>query len=507
MSAPAPSVRVLRFGLFELDPYACELRKCGVKVHLQGQPLQVLSILLQRAGSLVTRDELRSQLWQADIFVNFDHSLDNAIARIRDVLGDSARTPTYLETLPRRGYRFIAPVEEALPPISVENDYETAQAGVLTAPQGKRATWISTFCVCGAIGFTSWMAWQHFYVERAPSAIRSVAVRHERRRPVDSVDPKAYEAYLRGRYYLTKQFSMRQPLDTAKGYFEGSIQKDPDFAPAYAGLANSYVSLAFFRHLSPRNAYSSAKKALAKALDLDERTAAAHGTLALLEWQFEWDWAAAEREFNYTIAVAPDYDCVRADHAFYLAWSNRRDEALAEVTRSRELNPGSSFASTESAVYFQLRDYPCLIEASQKGVASDPNEWLEHYYLGVGYEASGRQTAAIAEYQKAVNMSRDDQNAMAALAHAYGTIGRRFEAEKILRDLQRKSNDKYVSPYILATIYAGLDKKDVAFKLLEKAYQERCPDLACYLKADLRIDNLRSDPRFQELLRRVGFPE
>lgn len=226
----------------------------------------------------------------------------------------------------------------------------------------------------------------------------------------------------------------------------------------------------------------------------------------MLKWLYERDWVAAERELNYAIALTPTSDCAHAFQALYFAWSNQRDQALAEVTRSRELNPGSSFASTESAIYLLLRDYPSLIEASRKGVTSDPNEWLEHHFLGVGYEGSGRRAEAIPEYRKAVEMSGGDQDAAAALAHAYSMSGRRSEAEEILRDLQRKSKDGYVSPYMIATIYAALGDKDTAFEWLEKACRERSLDIAWYLKADLRIDNLRSDPRFQTLWRRVGFP-
>jgi tetratricopeptide (TPR) repeat protein len=162
---------------------------------------------------------------------------------------------------------------------------------------------------------------------------------------------------------------------------------------------------------------------------------------------------------------------------------------------------------TESAAYYQLRDYQSLAEASRIGVVSYPNEWVEHYSLGVGYEGTGKPLEAISEYQKAIEMSNGNLDPIASLAHAYAVIGRRAEAKKILRDLGRKSKSGYVSPYMIATIYAGLGEKDRAFEFLEKAYRERSPDISWFLKADLRIDNLRSDRRFQALLRRVGFPQ
>jgi tetratricopeptide (TPR) repeat protein len=158
----------------------------------------------------------------------------------------------------------------------------------------------------------------------------------------------------------------------------------------------------------------------------------------------------------------------------------------------------------EAGVYYQLRDYEGLVEAARRGVVSNPNEWVEHYNLGVGYEGTGKRLEALSEYQTAVEMSEGDQDALAALAHAYALIGRRAEAQKMLRDLEQKSKRDYVSPYVIATVYAGLGEKDRAFEFLEKAYQARSLDISWHIKADLRINNLRSDPRFSNLLSRMG---
>ena len=322
-----------------------------------------------------------------------------------------------------------------------------------------------------------------------------------------AVDPEAYEAYLRGRFSITTEFSTQQELKTAQRYFEESIQKDPGFALSYVRLADCYVFLGFYRQLSPEGAHKPAKEALRKALELDDSIGEAHATLALLSWRHEWDWAATEREFNYALALVPNYGWAHANRSNYLSWRGRRAEALAEITRSRELEPGYSFNATESAAFYQLRDYERLVEASRRGVVSDPNEWLEHYSLGVGYEGLGKRAEAISEYQKSIKMSDGDQDPTAALAHVYALTGRRAEAETILRGLERKSKDNYVSPYLIATIYAGLGAKDKAFEFLEKAEQEKNWDLVWALRADLRIDNLRSDPRYQSLMRRVAFPQ
>lgn len=322
-----------------------------------------------------------------------------------------------------------------------------------------------------------------------------------------TVDPEAYEDYLRGRYYLSTQYTMEQPLLQAKSYFEQSIQKDPGFAPAYSGLGDAYLYLALSHHVPEEAGLQSALEALHKALQLDDGIGEAHDTLGLIHWQHDRDVEAAERELDRAIALAPSYPCAHEDRAELLAFLGRRSEALAEMTRINQIDFGPSAAMTEAAVYFQLRDYQNLLEASRRGVASIPNEWVEHQFLGIGYEGTGKLPEAITEYQKAVELSNGDQSAKAWLAHAFATTGNRAGAEAILRDLENKAMSSYVSPYILATIYTGLGEKDKAFQYLEKAYKARSLDLSSNLKADLRVNNLRSDPRFQNLARRVQLPQ
>jgi hypothetical protein len=321
------------------------------------------------------------------------------------------------------------------------------------------------------------------------------------------VNPEAYDAYLKGRYHLWDQFGIAQSLNAAKTYFDEAVRKDPGFALAHSGLADAYLYLAIFRHVSPESSYRPAKEAVRQALALDDSIGEAHDTLAVLNWRYDWDWDATERELNQAIALAPSYSCAHEDRAEYLAFRGRQSEAESEVTKSLELDTSVSSALTESAVDYQLRDFNRLIEASRRGMASNPNEWFEHFYLGVGYEATGKRLESISEYQKAVELSGGDQDATAALAHAYAGVGRRAETQKILRDLQQESAKVYVSPYLIATLYATLGDKDEAFKFLEKAYLEKSLDISWYLKADLRIDNLRSDRRYQDLLRRVGLKD
>jgi len=326
-------------------------------------------------------------------------------------------------------------------------------------------------------------------------------------RSAPAINPKAYEAYLNGRSiyeYADTQLSIKR----AQSYFEEAIREDPNFALAYAGLANCYLDLGAFRWMSPQEAYRHGSEAVHKALELDETLGEAHSTLGYLDWQFSWDWQAAEREIRHAVDLNPNYVEGHVTLAWYLAWTGHRDDALAEVQKILRLDPVfPAIALQEAGIYYHLRDYKSLLEAAEKSVNKDPGNWVSHYFLAVGYEGSGRPSQAVPEYQRAVELSQRDSDALAGLAHDYAAMGKRGEAEKILNELQRQANGAYVSPYMIAVTYAGLGQNDKAFEFLEKGYQERSPDIAYFLKADLRLDRLRPDTRFLDLLRRVNFPQ
>jgi tetratricopeptide (TPR) repeat protein len=256
--------------------------------------------------------------------------------------------------------------------------------------------------------------------------------------------------------------------------------------------------------LQKDQAYRSAKEALAKALELDDSIGEAYDTLGLLSSTFDWDWETADRQFNRAIALAPSYSCAHEDRAIFLASVGRRSEALAEIAKIDQLDYGFSAAHTETSTYYKLRDYPNLIESSRRGLLLDSKDAFHHYSLGLGYEGAGKLQEAISEFQKAVQLSDGSLGPAIALAHAYSASGKKAEARKILRDLERKAIATSASPYTMATLYAGLGEKDKAFVLLEKAYSEKSLDFALPLQSDLLLDTLHSDPRFQSLLLRIG---
>ncbi len=318
------------------------------------------------------------------------------------------------------------------------------------------------------------------------------------------VDAQAYDAYLKGSYYLyNSDITVPEPLNKAKEYFAEAIRRDPNFSRAYSGLANAYLYLVWFGQgqLSADEGYKLAKEADRKALELDANNNEAYDVLGELNWHADFDWNGADRAFNRSLSLAPSYSCAHEDRAMFLAFMGRRSEALAEVEKSKAVDPSTG---VELGAYFQLRDWTLLVETGVREAASNPNDWMVHSSLGAGYEGLGQLPEAIAEYQRAVELSNGNFNAMASLGHAYAAIGNKVEAEKILRGLLQRSKQGQASPYLAATIYAGLGNKDKAFELLEAAYHDKSLDVAWVLKPDPRIDNLRSDVRFQNLLRRVG---
>lgn len=320
------------------------------------------------------------------------------------------------------------------------------------------------------------------------------------------VDPGAYDAYLKGRYYIYNQSVDAVSLNEAKANFEAAIRKDPSFSPSYSGLAEAYIYLVIFGggQITAADGFQAARNAVQRALELDPNNGEAYDALGALNWHADLDWNAAERSFDKSIALSPSFSCAHEDRALLMALMGKRDEALAELEKVKQLDPGPISAAVESAVYLQLRDWEHLLEWSQVRLASNPNSSDVHSDLGIAYEGTGKLPEAIAEYEKAVELSGGDPRVVASLGHAYAMIGSRAEAERILHTIEEKSRSGKASPYLAATIYAGLGEKDKAMDMIEKAYREKSLDVAWILKPDVRTANLRSDPRFRSLLTRVG---
>ncbi len=311
---------------------------------------------------------------------------------------------------------------------------------------------------------------------------------------------EAYQLYLKGRYYWNKQTEVG--LIKAIENFKQAIEKDPSYALAFSGLGDSYWSLEDL-YLPPREVMPKAKEAAKKALELDETLAEAHTSLAFVNMWYEWDWSGAEREFKRAIDLNPAYATAHQQYGWYFAMRGRHEETVAEFKRALELDPLSAYITTDSNIPFYVtHQYDRAIEQCRKAINLDPNFYLAHYALGFNYTHKGKFPEAIAEFQKA-RLLEDKPWQVAGLGYGYAVAGNRSEAMKVLEELKELSKRRHVSPAEIAKIYAGLGEKDQAFEWLQQAYEARSMWLVM-LKVEPLWDSLRSEPRFADLLRRVG---
>jgi TolB-like protein/DNA-binding winged helix-turn-helix (wHTH) protein/tetratricopeptide (TPR) repeat protein len=628
VEVPARATRV-RFGTFEVDLRAGELRKNGLRVKLQDQPFQILALLLGRPGEIITREELQRQLWPTDTFVDFDVGLNTAIKRLRDALGDSAENPRYIETVHRRGYRFVAPVEEepASPPL-VSTPPSTSS---VSTPQPRlHSRWV------GAIGFAAILTLvglsvvgmrRRLFDRPVASPIRSIAVlpleslsrdpdqeyfadgiteaiitdlgklgklsvisrtsvmqykgtkkplpeiarelqvdalvegtvtrsgnrvritanlvqaspeKHlwadsferdlsdvmalqddvsqaivdgiqirltpEERARLGSnkpVDPAAYEAYLEGRYYWE---NLRGQPGKAKEFFKLAIAKDPNWALPYAGLAEGYLVSGFTQAI-PNEDCRKAKTTALDAVKKDEAVPEEHTVLGDIEFWCEWDWYGAEREVRRAIEINPSFARAHSSYSRYLLVMGRTNEALAESKRAVELDPLAFRGRWDRwASLYLTGQYDAAIEQCRK-IQEINNVELGHIYCGETAVAKGDLSEGILELKEAVRLAAgNNPRGVSHLGYAYAIAGQRANALKAIAQLDELTKQRHVHPVFYAEIYAGLGQKEDAFKWLEEAYRVRARDL---LEARLnpQFATLRSDPRFADLLRRMGLPQ
>jgi TolB-like protein/DNA-binding winged helix-turn-helix (wHTH) protein/Tfp pilus assembly protein PilF len=632
---------VVRFGPFEADLRAGELRKHGVKLKLVGQPLEVLAMLLESPGQLVTREELHARLWPTDTFVDFDHGLNAAVNKLRDALSDSAEKPTYVETLPRRGYRFISAVDLpdslglklAVPemPASLESPVVIAESQIPSRHRHRRVfvtalvlvvvlavvfgfdlggvrhrlvgkpsvprirsiavlplenlskdldqeyfadgmtdeliTNLAQISALRVISRTSAMQYKgtkkslseiarelhvdavvegtvmragdrvrisaqlieastdhHLWAASYDRDLRNVlSMQEEVTRAIVSevrvkltaqeqarlanthpINPEAYQLYLKGRYfwYKLKPEAMQKAIE----YFQQALEKDPAYAPAYAGLADSYNTLAFFTVFPPREVMPKAKAAAVKALELDDNLAEAHVSLGWAAFTYDLDWPAAGKHLERAVVLNPAYPLAHSYYSLYLRALGRSEEGLTEAKRALDLDPVSPAIVHYMAVQLYLaRRFDEAIEQCRKTLELDPTFTPVHGTLGHVYAAKGMYREALAEYEENSALTGGSPVSIAFVGYAHARLGQRSYAFRVLDQLKAASKQRYVPTLSFAIVYVGLGEKEQAFLWLEKAYDERTNSLA-YLKVQATWDPLRPDPRFADLVRRIGLP-
>jgi TolB-like protein/DNA-binding winged helix-turn-helix (wHTH) protein/tetratricopeptide (TPR) repeat protein len=608
-----PDPASVRFGPFDLDLRTGDLHEDGQSIKLQAQPARILALLVRRAGHIVTREEMRAEVWGASTWVDFEHSINFCIRQIRAALRDDADHPCYVETLPRRGYRFVAAVE----PVPAETDAPAAAPSVRgrrrylvalgiavpvalvvgglawtrrSAPAGgvatvavlpfhsldagadrqylteglteeiagqlsrsdpqrlrviamtsvmqyrgtsKRASRIgreleADYLVEGSVTATGdrvrirarlvdaaseTQVWAGSHdgeltdvraLERAVAGAVArevgVSLAPHRGGPIETVNREAYEACLRGRFHLRKL--TRASAERAIAEFQRSLAADPAYAPAYAGLADAYYSLSNMQ-LDPHQAMSRVRAAARQALELDEYLAEAHVSLALVQAFYDWDWPGAEAEFTRALELDPGAADARMWFGVFLSLTGRMDQSLVELTRARRLDPLSlAVNSTLSLPLYLLGRHDEAIAQLQRTLELDPGYVFAHLSLGSSYEAKRDYTRAIDAFERAQRLD-DSPEILAFLARAHAVSGDRAKARRLLDDLMTRGSARYVSPHDVALVHAGLGERERALDWLERAYEAHAEGMVS-LKVDPRFAELRSSPRFQSLIARLG---
>jgi DNA-binding winged helix-turn-helix (wHTH) protein len=451
-----------RFGTFEVDLQQRELYNRGIRIGLQQKPFRILELLLRKRGSLVTRDELAQYLWP-NLHVSFDRGLNTAINVLRRALGDSPSNCRYIETRSGLGYRFIAHVEDIGQPPPAERRHGASDSIVL---------------------------------QRIETAAERVS------RQSHTASPEAYQDYLKGLYFFSKM--SEEDLRKSIAHFESALKQDPHSALAYTGLANTYSVFALLGVLPAAAARNRVREFITSALQIDPELAEAHASLASSKKLFDWDWAGAEQDYLAALGLNPNYANGRRGYAALLCSMGRMEEAVNETRRAQELDPLSMLISAEAAwTLYMCRDFQGAMEQSWKTLALEPRYAPAQHTLGLACEQLGMHEEAITELENARTCSGRHPATIAALSHAHASSGNREEALRNLCELEEASRRRQVSPYWMSIVHAGLAANDLAFKWLEKAFEERDVWLV-WMKVDPRFDPIRSDARFSRALQRLG---
>ena len=313
-------------------------------------------------------------------------------------------------------------------------------------------------------------------------------------------NPEAYQLYLKGVYHASK-FN-KEELDIGLGYLKQAIAVDPNCALAYHGLAYYYYLVVDFT-MSPHEAMPKAKEAAKKALEIDDTLAAAHADMATVYWYYEWNWSAAEKEFKRAIELDPNDAITHEMYGWYLVTMGRVDEGISEARRSQQLDPlQQEHTLVLGWDLYLARRYDEAIEQYRKAIELEPNYWIGYSWLGHAYAQKRLWPEAVAAFQKARSIEDVIAEPLTGLGYVYAVSGQKEEARKVLDELKDRAKHPYVSAYLIATTYAGLGDKDQAFASLEKAYEARSWYLT-HLKLDPKLDSLRSDPRFEQLVQKI----
>jgi len=476
--------RVVGFGHFEADLASGELRRQGIRVRLHGRPFDLLALLLERPGEVVTRGELKQRLWPDGTHVDFEHGLDNAANRLRAALGDSAASPRYVETLPRRGYRLIVPVEPrnggpvASPPPA--------------APGAALRRLAASAAVAGVVlAGSSWLA-VRWAADPAPQSAASSLPR----------DAVARREYIAGLYHQDR--TDPASWERALGHFERTARLEPSFAPGHAGLAAALNRLGLAGLHPPAEAHARARAEAGVALQIDDGLAEAHLDLGTAKLRLEWDWAGALRSYDDALRLDPKLARAQHHRALVLGALGRWEEALDALGKARELEPGNVLYRADAGrVLYLARRYDEAIAQFHETLAIEPAHPLALKLLSDACLQTGRTPEAadaLGRWLAAVGVDAEEVRLATRLLEE-GGLPRL--ARRNLSNPAGKNLDDFGVPFKVALNHAALGGRDEAFEWLERARRQNDPRLI-FLGVDPALDALRGDPRFAGVLRQVG---
>jgi DNA-binding winged helix-turn-helix (wHTH) protein/tetratricopeptide (TPR) repeat protein len=511
MSSAQASLVLVRFGVFEADLRAGELRRNGVRVRLQDLPFRALALLLTRPGEVITREEFRQALWPPDIFVDFEQGISSAIMRLRDALRDSADNPVFIETIERRGYRWIGPIHspEPVPDESPENKpLERLTPPVpMPLPAGSSSRsfpWRNMVFALPvlAILLAAWI-FRPSYRDAQASRKSTAAAMRTLHRPANR---EAEDSYLKGRFYWNKRTP--ESLNQALEAFTQAIARDPNYSDAYVGLADCYNLLREFSAMPGNEAYFKAFAAAKKAVELDQQSSEAHASLAFVTFYGMWDAADAEKEFRRAIELDPN--SVKAHHwyATFLQTLGRHDEALTEIDLARTLAPdSSSILADKGELLWTAGDHEQALQLLKQLAAADPDFVSPHSYLRFAYFETGEYPSYIAELKKDALLTHDAAQLSVADAAAKGLAqgGERGLFDAQLTEQTRLYEQGKLSPYFAAQTDARLGNTREALKYLTICIQSHDERLL-NLNVDRNFASLHGNSTFEQLLAKIGLP-
>jgi adenylate cyclase len=572
---------ILRFGPFELNAENFELKRAGRRVKLDKTALELLLFLAERPGRLVTHEEAIAHVWGKDVFIEAGSALYTAVRKIRRALGEHPAHPRFVETVARKGYRFVLPkasrekepredkppkrpilavlpldnlsgdprqdyfsdglTEELITALGrlspeelgviartsvmrykgakksvaeigrelgadylIEGSVRRARGRVRIAVQVIRTsdeTHVSAENIESPLGDI--LRIQSEVAEAVAATIRLRLIRSLPASP--AVDAEVYDSYLRARYL----WDQRTPTGVrgAIRHFEKALERDPGYAPAWAGLGTCYAVLPITSDTRPLDTFPKAKEAIEQALKIDTALPEVYVAQGITHFWFDWDWPAAERSFQRARELNPSDSSAALFLAHLHSNLGRHAEAVAEIRSARQTDPVSRLLNThEGQFLYNARRYDEALGPLQRVLELAPQFWIAHIVLGKLWGLAGHHRKALAEFAKAYRYSGGNTEAAGLRGYTLGVSRQTAAARGVLGELERRARAHYVPPFARALVWLGLGEREAALEALEKAVEERGVRLT-FLAIEPRWDPLRNDARFREVYERVGLPD